>query len=184
MIVGLMGMARVGKDTTGAVYIENGYERYAFGDAVKKEYCEVNGLTLEEIDGDNKEYHRTREGGIIDTAEKKRKNNPFYWVDVIKDEIIEKHKKGINIVITDIRRIPEIKFMDSLKEVFGKDNVKLYEVIKPKANDGVFDYDMNTSQTLLWGHWNCSVDGVIYNTETQTDLEIMVDNIIKSYENG
>lgn len=55
-LIGLTGFARTGKDTVGKIFINKGYERYAFADPLKKACVEMFGIPLADFhDNDIKE---------------------------------------------------------------------------------------------------------------------------------
>lgn len=165
MIVGLLGMSKMGKDEFATPFLEAGYKRYAFGDKVKKNYAELNNLPVEEMFNECKEKHRD---GIINYGETLRKDNPFHWVDEIKNEIISDHNNGINIIITDVRRIPEILFIKALKNTYG--DVFLYEIERSKDNGGVFDDDMESTHAIMYANYNNLVTEKIMNISTKNVL--------------
>jgi len=179
LIVGIMGMSRVGKDVVGEVLTENGFKRYAFGDLVKNQYAEENNLPIEEMYNERKNFHRP---GIIDHGEKKRINNPFYWIDAIKNDMLNDFKNGQPIVITDIRRIPELKFIKSLKDSFGP-MINLVEVIRPLDNGGIFDEDAETSHAIVYAQYHHLVDITLYNISTKTAFYAKAENLLGALKN-
>lgn len=154
-------MSKAGKDEFSLGFLEAGFKRLAFGDAVKNEYAEINDLPVEEMYNEMKDFHRP---GIIHHGESKRKVNPFHWVDVVKTDLLNDHNEN-HIILTDIRRIPELQFIKALKDSFT-DHVKLYEVIRPLSNGGVFDADVETSHAICYAHYHNLLDGVIFNSST------------------
>lgn len=176
IVVALMGASKVGKDEIGGTFIMNGFIRYAFGDEVKNEYADSVGLSREDMYNENKDVNRP---GIIAYGEGKRAIDPHHWVNKIKDSIntdVEAHK---NIVITDLRRIPEIDFIQELKEKYGKDKIFLIQVLRPKENGGVFDEDAETAKAIAYAHFHKYVDFTIVNFSTPYELQALVHNIIQ-----
>lgn len=176
-IVMLLGMSKAGKDEVGKFFIKNGYKRYAFADAVKIEYAKTNNLPLSEMFNEKKEFHRS---GIIKHAEYKRVINKFHWINEIQNDLLFDYNNGIDIVITDSRRIPEILFIKALKELYGTNNVVLCEVIRPIENGGEFDEDPETSKAIQYANFHNLVDYKIYNDKPSEDLKITVEEIIKN----
>lgn len=146
-IIGLLGMAKAGKDETAKKLLELGFKRYAFGDEVKIELAEKLNIPVENLHNHNKEKYRE---DMISYGEGKRKENPNYWINRVKNQVEEDIKNGRNVVITDIRRVSEIDFIMGLKNIYGKDNVFLVEISRPYENGGQFDNDIETTKALIY----------------------------------
>ena len=174
-IVAIIGFSRSGKDICGDVFIGNGYKRVAFADKVKEDFINLPrnrfklgfnngkfhmGLTLQELE-ENKHLYRKE---IIEFAERKRVDEPYYWVDKVKDKI-EGYE---NIVITDLRRLPEIEYLESLKSKGYE--VNYINVIRPLNNGGMFDMDGETSKTILWCEYNNLFSVRILNASSVEEL--------------
>jgi hypothetical protein len=79
-IVMLLGVAGSGKDTVGEVCVKNGFVRIGFADIPKIELAKTLNIPVQYLieQGPMKEKYR---GNLIEYAESKRKENPFYWID-------------------------------------------------------------------------------------------------------
>ena len=166
-IVGLIGMSRHGKSTVASVFKNNNFVEYAYGDAVKKEYAELNGFPLEEMYNEHKEKHRP---GIIKHGEDKRLINPYHWINEISDEITNDFKSKKNVIISDMRRIPEVDFFFGLKKKYGNKKVFLFEIIRPPVNGGVFDEDAETSKALQYANYHNYIDIKVLNVSDEKTL--------------
>lgn len=110
-IIFLIGKAGSGKDTVAKLFANYGYKRLAFADALKKDY--YSGICVEYCsdteDRDFKEKHRQ---GLIKYGEYMRnKYGKYYWIK----KAFDKYSDG-NIIVTDVRRDSELKFIKSLKD--------------------------------------------------------------------
>jgi hypothetical protein len=119
IIVGLLGLSKSGKDTIGEHFVKHGFIRVAFGDMLKREYAEINNVSLQDLitQGIEKEKHRVK---IIEYAEKKRSENPYYWIEkAIAPFLNDKGQieEGLKLVFTDIRRDKEIDWFEELKSI-------------------------------------------------------------------
>ncbi len=175
IIVGLLGFSKAGKDECGKTFIKHGFNRYAFGDEVKHEYAKLNNLLDEDMFNHNKDKNRP---GIIAHGEGMRKNNPNYWINVVKDNILKDVDNNDNVVITDMRRIPEIDFLIELQNQYGKNKVFLIEIERPKNNGGEYDEDGETSKAITYARFHGYVDIHILNQTTDEALADLVDDII------
>lgn len=175
-IIALLGCSQVGKDEVAKTFIYNGYKQYAFGDAVKKEYASINDLPLEEMYNEKKNFHRP---GIILLGETKRKNKSNYWVKEISDLINFDYTIGYDIIISDLRRIPEIDYICELKKEYGDKNVILIHVERPKKNNGIFDEDKETHKAINYAKFHNYIDLSIVNADSPEELDKVVNNIIK-----
>ncbi len=145
-IVGLLGYSKAGKDEAGKALLDEGFKRYAFGDEVKIELAAELGIPVEDLHNHNKEKYRDQ---MVAYGEGKRKENKNYWIDRLRDKIMEDVKAGVNVVITDIRRVSEIDFIEQLKWMSGNGldaEVSLVHIDRPEAeldNDTASNYAMN-----------------------------------------
>lgn len=161
-------MSRHGKSTVAEVFKKNNFIEYAYGDAVKKEYAELNNLPLEEMYNEHKEKHRP---GIINHGESKRLLNPNHWIDVVSNKILNDYKNKNSIIISDMRRIPEVDFLFRLKKKYGNKKVFLFEIVRPSVNGGVFDEDPETSKALQYANYNDYIDIRVLNVSDERTLE-------------
>jgi hypothetical protein len=112
-IVLIAGYAGSGKDFAGSLFIEKGYQRFAFADEVKQATCKRHGIPFH--------LTQTHEGkatvvtsaldGIEATVRwflinesaraKAVSNNPAYWAELLAEQI--KKSAATNVVITDWR---------------------------------------------------------------------------------
>lgn len=182
-IVALISMAGFGKDSIGKIFIDKGYKRIAFADKVKEDFINLprnkfrfnfsGGLTMYELEKD-KDFYRN---DLIKFAEEKRKSNELYWLNRVKADI-EFGKE--NIVITDLRRIPEIDYLQDLKK--QGHNVKIINIYRPYSNGGKFDNDGETCKAILYGEYGGFFDCRIVNASTQEELNKVVDQLIIDFK--
>lgn len=110
-IIGIAGYAQVGKDTAGRGLVEAGFQRFAFADVLKDE---VNAMlravgiaddTHQEL---QKKFWRDF---LVFWGAKRRAISPDYWIGKLEASIRSLH---VNIVITDVRYLNEVKWIESL----------------------------------------------------------------------
>lgn len=100
-IIILSGKQFCGKDTVAKILLEDhkDFKRIGLGDAIKLEYGEKNGLTLEQIEKDKPLYRQD----LIDLGNHRRSQDSDYWI-----------KKVIamqgNIIVPDVRLKRELEF--------------------------------------------------------------------------
>lgn len=182
-IIGLCSFAGFGKDQVGKILVSKGYKRIAFADKVKEDFINLpvnqerfnfdKPLTLDELEKD-KDYYRNR---LIAYAEEMRNQDPLYWLKLVKDEIENGEE---NIVITDVRRVPEIDYLNDLKEKGY--NVKLINIYRPYSNGGKFDFDGETCKAILYGEYGGYFDCRIINASTQEELNNVVEQLIIDFK--
>lgn len=182
-IIGIIAMAYSGKDTVGEMLTNKGYKRIAFADKVKEDFINLprnkfrfnfsGGLTMDELEKD-KDFYRNE---LIKFAEDKRKANEDYWLNKVKADI---ESGDDNIVITDVRRIPEIDYLQDLKKQGY--NVKLINIYRPYSNGGKFDSDGETCKAILYGEYGGFFDCRIINASTQEELKKVVDQLIIDFK--
>lgn len=160
MIIGLLGFSRAGKDSVAKPFISSGFKRIAFADLPKIDVAKNLGITITELEEKKDEYRDI----IIEYAENKRKINPKVWIDRALNNV----DLNQDIIITDIRRIPELEYLIDLKEK-GFD-VKIFTVERLKENGGKFDTDGETCKAFVFGMFNNLFDGRILNAGTIEDL--------------
>jgi len=181
-IVGLLGYSKVGKDEAGKAFLDEGFKRYAFGDEVKLELAKHLNIPVEDLHNHNKEKYRDK---MIDYGEGKRKDNPNYWIDRLRNKIIDEVLNGSNVVITDVRRVSEIEFISSLKNV--KDEYK-YKVVLIHIDRPGTDLDKDTATNYAVNyakHYN-KIDFTIENKYDSDILYAITKYEIKHkiYDNG
>lgn len=100
-IIILSGKQFCGKDTVAKILLEDltDFKRIGLGDAIKLEYGEKKGLTLEEIEK-NKSVYRP---DLIELGNYRRSQDSDYW---IKKVIAQEG----NIVVPDVRLQRELEF--------------------------------------------------------------------------
>lgn len=156
-IVFLLGLSLSGKDTIGKMFINKGYTRVSFADALKEEYAKRNNLDVNDLhkQGPIKEAHRA---GMIELAETEKLSNPLIWFDKALEPYRNEDgsfQEGLNLVITDCRRECEIDWLVGFKQTIKEledqmsrnvpehirhyVNAKLYIVDRPGNvdNDGL-----------------------------------------------
>lgn len=193
----LLGLNHSGKDTVGQMFIDKGYTRVAFGDVLKEEYAASKGISVDilHIQGPEKEAHRD---AIIEFAEAKRAVDSIYWIrKAIAPYVDETNtfKRGLKLVFTDIRRMSEVNWISSFKNVeYIASNVeegmmncdihaKLFLIERPN----IVDNDMLSHETIGYtkGMQYMSdytiLDAIIGNDGTMEDLKIKIENCIKAF---
>lgn len=101
MLVGIHGKAGSGKDTLAAILLDELRKqgihavRRGFGDALKEEYMELTGYTLEDIERD-KPKHRV---ALQELGDGRRQTDPDYWIKLL----MAKREQGELTVIPDVR---------------------------------------------------------------------------------
>lgn len=161
-IIALAGFKRSGKDTIGKVikYKDHSFKRLAFADEVKKEFSKIEGIKIEEVEK-NKDYYRDK---IIELGEEKREIDPRYWIVKAFNDIDIGNTKE-NIVITDVRRIEELKYLNEKKKY--NNNIKVVEVIRPFR----WDEDIETVKAMLYGTYYNIFDERIVNDQGHKELK-------------
>jgi hypothetical protein len=193
-IVFLLGLAGSGKDSVGEIFIKKGYKRIALADAVKKEYAQINNISIQDLilQGERKEYHRS---AIIKFAEAKRAIEPEYWIKLALNPYMENglFKPNINLVITDFRRISEIKWYISLFKTVSFlnydpriqciSNLKMFCIKRDiEDSDILSHYAIGYAQ----GYSDAEngfpiIDAIIDNNSDLPSLENKIENCIKYY---
>lgn len=170
IIIGLGFMSKVGKDEIAKYLVKRyNFKRIAFGDVLKQDITKIKNITLEELE-QNKENYRDL---LISHGENKRKEDPLYWVNqTIKSNNIDFNNLKQNIVISDVRRIDELKWLKQLNDKYK--NVYIIEVIKQKH----WDTDIETIKSIVYGNYFNLIYGRLINIGTIKDLHDTVDNII------
>ena len=98
--------------------------------------------------------------------------------DDSKSNSNDKYNNKCNIVITDVRRVSEIDYINELKAIYGPNNVQLIEIIRPIENRGEFDYDSETSKAICYARFHNYVDITIHNVSSPEDLSKTTENVI------
>ncbi len=170
IVIGLLAMTLSGKDTI-ADYLVKKYKfkRIAFADELKQDISKMEGISIEEIE-QKKEIHRNL---LISYGENKRKEDPLYWINrTIKSNNIDFDNLDQNLVISDVRRIDELKWLKKLKDKYN--NIYVIEVIKPEH----WDDDIETIKSIVYGNYfNCFYCRLI-NAGTKQDLYDTIDHIL------
>lgn len=171
-VMGFSGRARTGKDSLCAHYcsMDRRIVRYAFADELKKVYCEMAFITLEELE-QNKEFHRQ---GLIDLAELELKvGNPGYFGTRFVEKVLGGDFAGKLVIITDFRYPAETEavhwYCRDEKIPFQLIRVHRPSVARIKCgwqlegykHDGVyinrdrFSIDTNPDTSWVWRHHFC-----------------------------
>ncbi len=103
-IIILSGKQLSGKDTVAKILLEylTDFRRIGLGDAIKLEYSEKKGLTLDEIEKNKATYRHD----LITLGNKRRSEDPDYWIKKIIN-------LPYNIVVPDIRMKRELEVFKS-----------------------------------------------------------------------
>ena len=128
-LIGLCGYAQTGKDTLGKMLIEKeGYKRYAFADALKKEVRSMLRELVIRADFNNPEDKAKWRDFLVFWGAKRRQMDRNYWIDVL-DILIDFNKPS---VITDVRYLNEVEWIKEKggevyrikREGYGPDNAE------------------------------------------------------------
>ena len=161
-------MSKVGKDVIARHLVKKyNFKRIAFGDALKQDVVKIKNTTLDELE-ENKENYRNL---LILHGEEKRIKDPLCWINLATKDIDFNNLKQ-NIVISDVRRIDEIKWLKQLNDKYK--NVYIIEVIKPDH----WDNDIETIKSIVYGNYFNLIYGRIINVGTTNDLYDTIDNIL------
>lgn len=173
----LSGYAGSGKDTVGKLFVDLGFTRYAFADALKEYSANLHdfpfSMTLTN-EGKNtlvysKVLERTatvRELLIYDAAKVKGTYGDLYWARIVADKIKD---EGCNyVVITDWRYLNEL---EHLNNTFPTADIVTFRIVRP----GIQILDDPSEHELD----KCSVDLVITNAFS---LSMLTEQITSAYE--
>lgn len=208
-IVFLLGCSRSGKDTIGQHLVDKyKYTRVSFADAVKEQYAQENGIDISVLhtQGPEKESHRA---GLISLAEGERLKNPLCWLekafkphmeDIKENMDSYAFKEGLNLVVTDCRRIDEIDWIAYFKDLINHIdlelqeeglsldaylNIELWYVSRPEAEAA--DTDGLTHQCIGYarGYHRGAigypiVDCIVVNNSTIEQLKYKIDRKVES----
>ena len=84
MIVGLIGYARVGKETVyQQVFKGLKYKRLVFADVLKQEVATAFGVTVKEIETHKKQWREL----LVAWGEQRRQQYPTYWIDKVAAQL-------------------------------------------------------------------------------------------------
>jgi len=140
IIIGISGKQLSGKDTVANILIKQfglqGFEfkRIGLADALKQEYSEEKGITLEEIEK-NKHIYRQ---DLIQLGQKRRNENSNYWIDkVINQEQF--------LIIPDVRFLNEKQAV----ELNGGIVIRVESDIKERENRGKLSCIHDKSERML-----------------------------------
>ena len=195
-IIFLLGEAGVGKDSVAETFIEKGFTRVSFADALKKEFANKNEIDVSilHIQGKEKEKYRKK---IIEFAEAARAIDPLIWLTKAFEPYINptthSFKDGLKLVITDFRRNAEVEWYlkvweEKMKLYFERNakfsqlDLKLIHVIRP----GINDPDILTAHAIgmVYGidlvHPGF-IDAIINNDSTKEVLKEKVNNLLNSF---
>lgn len=106
-VVGMIGKAKSGKDTTGAFLIDEGFTRVAFADPVKKMLSVI--FPHINFDGDKtiivEPYGITVRDLMIKLGHDwgRKMIGETLWIDIARKKIDKLHAMGRKVVVTDVR---------------------------------------------------------------------------------
>lgn len=162
-IVILSGKQYSGKDTAAKILLDElkNYKRIGLGDAIKIEYSEKTGLTVEEIEK-NKHIYRP---DLIALGNKRRAEDKDYW---IKKVIAQEG----NIIVPDVRVKRELEFFKEADAFTIR--VESNEENRSKRGKLTSQNDRTETDLDEINDW----DAVIYNNSTYEDLKKSVIELI------
>jgi len=158
----LTGKRKSGKDTVCKILQKllpkHNFRRLAFADPLKEEVATMLGITVEQLEKiKNEPLFRKL---LQDVGVDKRKQNPTYWIDKLKEKIDTKN----NYIITDCRFLNEAEEMKKYDD--GKNLVTILRV--ERKQETKTNEDLHISETELEG---IRTDFTIYNMNTLHWLE-------------
>jgi dephospho-CoA kinase len=110
-IILLSGFAGAGKDTVASILVkQKGYTRFAFADPIKEEMATELNLPVDvfhTVEGKRRVVNgKTLRQYCIDHGERRRSEDPEYWVKETAKRILQSDQE--KIVISDWRLLPEL----------------------------------------------------------------------------
>ena len=116
-IIAIAGKKAAGKDLLGAFLMVEGFERFAFGDIIRKRVIRDFGLTEEQVYGTLKETVDIRWNTTPRKIMEKygmffRKFDVQYWIKQLGKAIEESDAE--KIVVTDVRLKAEVEFLKAI----------------------------------------------------------------------
>lgn len=167
-IIVFSGKQFSGKDTVAAILLEQfqSFKRIGIADAIKLNYSNKTGLSIEEIEKNKSIYRQD----LIDLGNWGRAQNPDYWLN----SIIEYDG---NTIVTDIRVIHELELFKS----YGAFSVRVEasEESRQKRGKVVSANDSTETQLDTIKDW----DYVINNDGTYEDLLTNTKGLIEAIKN-
>jgi dephospho-CoA kinase len=176
--IALSGRLRSGKDTAANhLYIRHGFDRVAFGDALKRNAHAVFPWIS---DGTKPRALYQQYGQLM------REIDPVVWIKhvemAVKGKIdfrVSMGAEAIGIVLTDVRQSNEISWCRAngftLIRVTAPDDVRIGRAIK--AGDNFCENDMEHSTELAID--NFAVDYTVENNGTVDELKTKIDAILE-----
>lgn len=113
ILIGVSGRYRSGKDEfyyTLRDTLRLQAQRLAFGDAMKAELAAAVGVPVTDIDRDKERYR----GGLQWWADFRRHQHSNYWIRFVRSrwqQLCQRQNPPLVVVITDLRDIPEARFI-------------------------------------------------------------------------
>ena len=154
-IIVFSGKQFSGKDTVAKILLENfkSFKRIGIADAIKMQYAQKTGLSLEEIEQNKSQYRQD----LIELGDWGRAQNPDYWLNSIIAY------EG-NTIVTDIRVKHEL---DLFKE-HGAYSVRIESSEEARSKRGILSSKNDNTETALDNikDW----DYVIHNNGTYEEL--------------
>lgn len=152
-----------GKDTVAKILLEkfNSFRRIGIADAIKMQYSEKTGLSLEEIEKNKSIYRQD----LINLGDWGRAQNPDYWLNSIIAY------QG-NTIVTDIRVKHELDLFRS----YGAFAVRVESTEETRSKRGVLSSKNDNTETALDNitDW----DYVIHNDGTYEELLLNTEKLI------
>jgi hypothetical protein len=174
MLIALFGPPGAGKDTATKRLVEqHGFVRVAFADKVRElayETLEDSSRVVIDMKGWEvaKRWHREYREILERVGDGARKVfGPDFWIDAIRNQVLDVLRKNGNVVITDLRKENEKRFVNALDlHIFGKS--KLWYVTRPGCHKRPFD-----EWKPEWAAFT------IYNNDTIEVLNQRVDEVLE-----
>ncbi|MDD3238306.1 MAG: hypothetical protein PHV37_09460 [Candidatus Gastranaerophilales bacterium] len=155
MIITLSGKQFSGKDTVAKILLNElrGFNRIGLGDAIKLEYANQKGLTLEEIEKNKSSYRPD----LIALGDQGRAISPDYWIKYVI-------KQNGNIIVPDVRMPREYEFFKK----HGAFKIRVESSYEARSKRGKIVKGNDNTETALDNikDW----DYIITNDATYEDL--------------
>lgn len=162
-IIILSGKQLSGKDAVTKILLETltDFKRIGLGDAIKLEYSENTGLSLEEIETNKATYRPD----LIALGNKRRAEDIDYWIKKVINQ-------PCNIIVSDVRMKREYELFSAA----GAYKIRVESSLEARKSRGTLINENDKTETDLDGikDWNY----VIYNNNSLEELHAAVFNLI------
>ena len=173
MLIALFGPPGAGKDTVTRHLVEkHGFVRIAFADKVRElAYEMLSPSVRREIDESGWEVCERRDVFFREHLERvgdgaRKVLGPNVWIDAVQRDVIGLLSEGKNVVITDLRKENEMRFVHQVEDLY-KEDATIWHV----SRVGYFKRPFDEWQEK-WAEF------VIHNDGTIEELGAVVDQVL------